>query len=173
MTSLPHEYNREALEQILRDSLAELQTRDLFLLRINVHERALTHRLALHVANRLEHWDVDCEYNRQHDDGNAKVLDEVHSRMIHELRRRPDLLDDEAVTVFPDIIVHRRNSHDNLLVIEVKKEPARLPARELDWLKLKGYVDSSHLRYSHAALVIIPVGDEAGRAADVLWYPPT
>jgi hypothetical protein len=62
-------------------------------------------------------WNVDCEYNRDHDD--PKRL---------EIPRRSVSTDDtQATTVFPDIIVHHRGTSQNLVVIEMKKTSSHEP----------------------------------------------
>jgi len=38
--------------------------KDAHLLKIDVNERSITHRLALHLQDAFKGWDVDCEYNR-------------------------------------------------------------------------------------------------------------
>jgi hypothetical protein len=50
----------------------------------------------------------------------------------------PNEADTDARTVFPDIIVHRRGSGRNYLVIEVKKS-TNPDSRETDFEKLQGY----------------------------------
>lgn len=77
--------------------------------------------------NEFPDFDVDCEYNR----------DGVAPKKIGHLGLYPDDDDTEAETVFPDIIVHRRGTEQNYLVIEAKKSTrsptaaAQLPLRLL------------------------------------------
>ncbi len=99
------------LSEAVWAALQELLERDAYLLRHNLNERSISHRLASHLQRRLEGWDVDCEDNRNHDDPKTLPLP----------RETVDSDDTEARTVFPDIIVHRRGSDENLLVIELKK----------------------------------------------------
>jgi hypothetical protein len=90
--------------------------RDRHLLTANANERSMTHKFAEHLQNQFRIWSVDCEYNRDGD-------------VPKQLRGRfgavpPD--DENAHTVFPDIIVHRRGrqlggERRNLVVIEAKK----------------------------------------------------
>jgi hypothetical protein len=60
-------------------------------------------------------WNVDCEYNRNHDD--PKRL-EIPGRNVR-------LDDTQARTIFPDIIVHERGTDKNPLVIEMKKTTSK------------------------------------------------
>ena len=54
-------------------------------------------------------WDVDCEYNRKG----------IETKKLKDIEERDDLKKSDIV--FPDIIVHQRNTTNNLLVIELKK----------------------------------------------------
>jgi hypothetical protein len=94
------------LADALIGSLSDLFSRDERLLRVNVNERSITHRLAMYMQARIEGWDVDAEYNRNHDD--PKVIPPLKEILSD---------DTEGTTVYPDIIVHRRNTNENLLVI--------------------------------------------------------
>jgi hypothetical protein len=83
---------------------------------IAVHERAVTHRLAVHLEVSLVGWNVDCEYDR---DGQDQKLLEGISQCSSE--KKTD-------RILPDIIVHHRGRsgpENNLLVIEAKKDSAR------------------------------------------------
>ncbi len=62
----------------------------------------IAHKLAEYLTPRFPKWDVDCEYNRLFDE--AKRLN-IRGQVVH---------------VIPDIIVHHRDTLDNLLVIEAK-----------------------------------------------------
>jgi hypothetical protein len=75
------------------------------LLRRDVNEKTITAKLAFYLAPLFPDWDVDCEYNRNLED--AKKL----------AWKQPHVLD----LVVPDIIIHKRGTEENFLVIEVKK----------------------------------------------------
>ena len=83
---------------------------DQALLTLDVNERTLTARLAMHLQHRFTAWHVDCEYNRLGD-------------RVKRLPRpeQTDSADRQGRTIYPDIIIHRRGEPDNLLVIEMKK----------------------------------------------------
>jgi hypothetical protein len=91
-----------------------------------VHERAIAHRLAVHMEPHLgQEWNVDCEYDR---DGEvAKAL-----MGISDSQKKTD-------KILPDIIVHHRGGKGhahNLLVVELKKDAAeaRYDQRKLELL---------------------------------------
>jgi hypothetical protein len=130
-------------------ALRDLFERDHELLHRDVNERSITHKLACYLGNQFPDYDVDCEYNR---DG----LKPKRLRLfVNEMGKlNPDDID--AVTVYPDIIVHRRGvsgaEGGNLLVIEAKKENVRTG---YDAQKLKCY--KRDLSYQYAFLVIFPM----------------
>jgi hypothetical protein len=111
------------------------------LLALNANEKALTHKFAEYLANRFPSWDVDCEYDRLYDE--AKKL-----RIHGELAR-----------VIPDIIVHHRNTNENLLVIEAKKDNDRRGA-SADLRKLREF--KKQLGYRHAIFIRFRTGEKPG-----------
>lgn len=102
---------RDLVESALDGALEQLFRSDGVILAMDVNERSISHRLAIYLEPFFHGWNVDCEYNRNHDD--PKRLDIV--------RRNIQSDDTQATTVFPDIIIHRRGTDENLVVIEMKK----------------------------------------------------
>lgn len=132
----------------LTASIEQLWKIDRHLLEADSSERSLTHRLAVHLSAFFPDYHVDCEYNR--DGFDVKRL---------ELPERGPARDDsvDAVTVFPDIIVHERGSKKrNLLVVEVKKVSSR-ETDDYDLLKLRAF--KSELDYTFAAHLRIGLND--------------
>lgn len=61
-------------------------------------------------------------------------------------------------TIYPDIIVHKRGTNENLIVIEVKKSNNKLAkSRYYDFLKLAVLVQSPEYKYKMGIFVDIPV----------------
>lgn len=140
----------------LNAALKCLCERDLHLLNVDASERSMTHRLAVHLIEQFPDHDIDCEYNR--DGFDVKRL---------ELAERAAKDDDvEAVTVFPDIVVHRRgHNDDNLLVIEVKKRGSKISA-DYDLEKLRAF--KAGLAYRHA--VHLTIGLDSGQpTVSIQW----
>ena len=129
-------------------ALSDLLTSDHYLLEINANERSISFRFAMYLQTRLPNWKVDCEFNR----------DGVEPKRLAGLDLRPDSHDEEAKTVFPDVIVHERGTKKNFLVIEFKKSTSRVD-RSIDRLKLEGY--KQQLGYRFALFVEIGAGDQA------------
>jgi hypothetical protein len=135
--------------------IRELMTRDRSLLIRDASERAISHRLALYLEEKFPNHNVDCEYNR---DGRAPKMLRTIERIIQPRRRCLNLRSTIAVTVYPDIIVHQRETNaENLLVIEVKKSSNRLGPR-FDCAKLRGFREE--YGYRLCCSVRFTVGDD-------------
>jgi hypothetical protein len=134
-------------EEFVRASVAratlELISTDSQLLDADCSERSITHQLAIHLSKHFDAYHVHCEYNR---DGF-----EVKKLQLVERAVCDDELD--AVTVFPDIIVHVRGTPDeNLLVVEVKKASSSVNCA-YDIAKLQAF--KSQLLYNFAVHIVI------------------
>lgn len=75
--------------------------------------------------------------------------------------------DDNAVTVFPDIIVHKRGSNtDNLLVIEFKKLSSRIK-KDKDIDKLNAF--KRELGYQYALFIELGTRQSDESVTEVIW----
>ena len=96
-------------------------------------ERALTHRLAVHVERQFPGWDVDCDYDRL----GPRTLRLPHGTIVST--------DDHlAKSVYPDLVVHQRAIPNNLLAIELRKASNHQPV-EHDRRKLAALTDPNAL----------------------------
>jgi len=105
---------KQQLEILIRNCINELIVNDKYLFQNDVHEQAITSRLACYILQKMlprssGGWDVDVEYNR-----NCHLPKKLHT--VNNIK--------------PDIIIHRRGLNNNqemesnnLLIIEVKKNP--------------------------------------------------
>ena len=138
----------------LENSLKDLINNDYDILEIDINERSITHLLAIYLSYQFIDWNVDCEYNRNHDD--PKKL-KIERKSIHS--------DDiKAITVYPDIIVHKRKTNENLLVIELKKDGANKEDCDYDKNKLKAFKDQ--LNYKYAVFIKIQIGEKPSYSID-------
>ena len=147
--------SRELVTKILDHALSKLIDEQAELLDLEVTERNLTHHLACYLAQIFpEGYHVDVEYNR-HGKTPKRLNLPRRKALDRELR---------ATTVFPDILVHKRNTNDmNLLVLEMKKPGEAI---EYDETKLRAF--RSELGYLHAAHIIL--GKENGTVIrTVIW----
>lgn len=131
---------QEMVKENVKAATKALFQRDAYLLQKDVNERSISHKLASYLQEAFNDWDVDCEYNRDHDD--PKLLKRLQ---MYADDVSPD--DVQARRVLPDIIVHHRGTDDNLLVIEIKKTANQQPD-DSDLQRLREF--KCQLGYSHA-----------------------
>ncbi len=108
------------------------------------NERSITHKLAEHLQREFPYWHVDCEYNRRGSDVKRLPSSLLNGKTPTDAT--------EARTVYPDIIVHRRGTRQNLLVIEVKK---RSHALEEDEAKIKAFCTDPNGEYRYGLLLTL------------------
>lgn len=143
----------DEVEVIIKNAIQKLIDLDGALLEIDANERTITHRLAIYIEELFpDEWDVDCEYNRLFDD-TKKIA--TSKKIFHSTDMNTTVMDEHAKTVFPDIIVHKRNTPENFVVIEVKKTTNRTPD-EIDLGKLQAYKDQ--LGYAYAIFIRFRTG---------------
>ena len=150
------EYDQGKIEENVDSAISDLFETDSYLLNVDANERSITHRFACYLDKRFEGWDVDCEYNRDED---------VTKRINHRIDRIPPD-DAHSDIVLPDIIVHRRGSSDNLLVIEVKKSTSQVsPDADLDRL----YAFKQHLGYRFGLFITFVTGEAEPAVREKIW----
>lgn len=135
--------------KVLFAALNLLLRADADILEIDANERTISHRLANYLEPYFPGWNVDCEYNRNHDD--PKRLDIPRKNVSSD--------DTQATTVFPDIIVQKRGTNKNLLVVEIKKTTSR-ENDEYDLNKLCAF--KQQLNYRFAVFVKLKTDGEIG-----------
>ncbi|HUV79564.1 MAG TPA: hypothetical protein VMW40_01860 [Candidatus Bathyarchaeia archaeon] len=74
--------------------------------------------------------------------------------------------DTKGRSVYPDIIVHRRRTADNLMVIEIKKSSSDI-LDDCDRLKLGSY--KSDLGYKYAAFIKLKTDDSIEEPYRISW----
>jgi len=144
------------IEKSIWTALRRLFKRDAELLRYDVNERTITHKLAQYLEPEFPEWDVDCEYNRNHD--KTKRLKYLPGKLV-------SLNNTDGTSVFPDIIVHKRMTDENYVVIEVKKSTSN-ESPAFDQQKLLAFKIELHYRF--AVFVRIATGSEE-MTATVEW----
>ncbi|KYJ86641.1 hypothetical protein [Sulfurovum riftiae] len=143
---------KSEIKKIIDYVLVKLLKNDSDILEIDINERTISHRFAVYLEKYFDDWSVDCEYNRDHD--NKKTLNIDPSSI--------ETNDTNAQTVFPDIIVHKRRTDENLLVIEMKKSTnTNSDNRDKDIKKLRAF--KRELNYQFAVFINIGVDDNSGK----------
>ena len=115
-------YSVREIQKGVNNAIGVLFKNDSFLLINGANERSVSHKLAEYLQKEFPDWNVDCEYNRS--EGETKVLEEINECSNQRTTDR----------IYPDIIVHIRNTKHNLLVIEIKTNSTEDPC---DIKKLK------------------------------------
>lgn len=140
------------VEGLVVEAVERLVVTDPYLFTRDANERTITHRLAVYLERQFTGWDVDCEFNR---DG--------HDPKRLNLPPRSNILSDDvhATTVFPDIIVHRRGSDENLVAIESKKT-TNGEGRAWDDRKLAAFKEQ--LGYDVIVFLLFHTGEEQAGA---------
>ena len=112
-----------------------LMERHARLLELDVNEQAIAHKLAEVLREEFPDHDIDCEYNRHHNEVKRLKLSgqTEKTESTHPTR------------VLPDIVVHHRRTDDNLLVVEMKKVENSSPQEdENDKKKLRAFVKAPY-----------------------------
>ena len=169
---------QEAL-QLLNECIDELFRNDLILLRNDVSERAITHKLAEYLQARVPKLNVDCEYNRNAEAGTfaPKYLNLIESRRKEVIGKiRVDQVPEEdlrACSTFPDIIIHHRGTNDaNTLIIEAKKKNSTV-ADEFDFAKLRGFTgdnDGNEYSYEHGVFIEFETAVDKPSRPKLTWF---
>lgn len=165
---------RHRIEQIVRECIDELLKKDLSLLQNDVSERAITHKLAEYLQDRIPGLNVDCEYNRNFE------LGEHASKTIYLLNTRTEriragLQEDDlaAISTYPDIIVHRRLTNaENLLIAEVKKKNSQVD-HDHDHAKLIAFTDSGDqnaYHYKYGVFILLDTGTKKPGKPELTWF---
>jgi hypothetical protein len=103
-------------------------------------ERAIVFRVGQYLARIVETWEgdwvVDAEYGRWYPD---------------EATLEQKILCGRAA--IPDLVIHKRGTKQNLLVVEAKVHPVDDEKRWLDYAKLNGFLNDAGFRYRHAVFL--------------------
>lgn len=139
---------REEATALVNGAIDQLVRHDSALLDLGVTERSLSYRLAhyMELSSTVQPpLTVDCEYNRHFGDPKRLNLP-PRDAIDREIR---------ATTVFPDILVHERNSDaNNQIVLELKKPGESIAYDELKLRAFReelGYIHTAHVILGHTA----------------------
>jgi hypothetical protein len=169
---------KELLEAAVDTACDQLVKRDRLLFERKVNERSFSHKFAMYLQQEIEAWkegwDVDCEFNRD-----AQETGEDYSKQLHLVNKIDSLStsvsDEHAKTVFPDVIIHRRGSGNNLLVVEMKKNTASDTDIAFDKShKMPAYVNQ--LGYQSSVFILIDLANVqcvAEWIKPLEWVSPT
>lgn len=139
---------------------------DHYLLEKDVNERTISHKLAEYLQILFPEYNVDCDYSKnfkssdpvQPWDELAQLINlKCQENPIDSINQCSTLLND-SVSIYPDIIIHKRGTDNNFVVIETKKRPTAKKSivdEEVKLRKIKSGVD-----FKYAFLITFPVAEE-------------
>jgi len=154
---------------LLEQALNILSQKDSWLLRNNLSEQSISHKLAEYIQKLFPDYDVDCEYNGDIESPNDRkriyvLRDDLKEIGLLKNEDENELEKEYTIrAVFPDIIIHKRGSNkNNLCIIEIKKSTSNVPV-EYDYLKLRCYTSSdfdNNLKYQLGVFIKAIAGEE-------------
>jgi hypothetical protein len=137
---------KEKIENYINHAIDILfeQDAEILLENYKLNERAITHRLAMYIEPFFssQGYKVDVEYNRMR-------LDYDNSNDVGDLmgkRLNWENSGEGSRYVYPDIIVHKRDLLENLIVVEVKMSWNNRK-KELDYQKINEYIEQLDYEY--------------------------
>jgi hypothetical protein len=132
----------ENAKEKIREAVREFVALDrAALLKVDIYEPTISHRIAVYLGNLFPEFNVDCEYSR-------------------------NLLKDKTAgqnKIRPDIIIHKRLSQINCVIFEIKKSGKDSLAAGLDIQKLESAV-AGNLGYDLGVFVGV-----LKRRVDICW----
>jgi hypothetical protein len=140
---------KEKINQIIEASIDMLFEKDSFLLSrdYDINERTVSHKLAIYLESYFSKfgYDVDVEYNRMRGDYDPDAIGNLMGKRLNW----EDSGEDSSF-VYPDIIIHKRDSNENLLEIEIKMA-WKNGKKTFDYEKIDEYMNQ--LGYSFGAYI--------------------
>ncbi len=164
----------QQIKDIVQDAIQELNQNDPFLLKNDISERAISHKLAVYLNNKFNGYSVDCEYNGYANaDNNKKYIMILREKAKTLKILRNSDRNDELIKrfVYPDIIVHKRRESKNLLIIEIKKSTSQID-KSFDIEKIQRYTspeNENDLNYQFGAFIYFLAGSE-NTSHTIEWY---
>jgi hypothetical protein len=149
---------------------------DAYLLQKDINERTIAHKLATYLQYTFPKYHVDCEYNgnvlRDNEKKYISLLKE-ELQTLGLLKPKEEIIDKEIIErlVYPDIVIHKRGTTENLCIIEIKKSTSKIPSK-YDELKLKCYTSSDNgngLKYNLGVFIKFLAGVSTP-TYNLKWY---
>ena len=167
--------SQKHLEKTLSSAINVLFIKDYYLLKNDVNERSITHKLGSYLQDIVgNEYDVDCEYNKNGASENFIKKIKASSGKC-EINTEDCLLKvgkQREKCIYPDIIVHHRGSDNNILIIEVKKADNIESDKGIkyDKFKLEQYTGKdSSLNYQYGVLLILGIKNDLNKYK-LIWY---
>lgn len=166
------------LEETLKNfdrALQEFIKEEKYILENNLSERCLTRKFAKCLEELFLGFDVDCEYNRKYN--LVDMANDIKRIIISEAEMMEIAKDrinkNDTYSVYPDIIIHKRESDNNHLIIEIKKSSNKNASdKKFDKKKLERFTDKvdNDLKYEYKLGIYLEIGVEAETGNKSLCY---
>lgn len=135
-------------------ALDQLFKNDAFLFESRANERSIAHKLAEYLQQQFNGWHVDCEYNRH--GLNPKRIPGIESCEVEK----------SSKLVLPDIIIHHRDTDDNLIVVEIKSRKNK-EGDECDNAKLIAFTNQNG---DYKYQIGLFIGFDELSEPQIVWY---
>lgn len=119
---------QKEVQTLIEQAIDVLLKKDAVLFQIDEAERTIAAKLACYIQAYFPDWNVDCEYNRHN----------IHVKRLKKICYSSN--NENGSSVYPDIIIHRRMTKENLLVIEIKKT-TNDTSDDCDMQKLEAFIN--------------------------------
>lgn len=137
---------KEIVHTLIKKSIDALYKNDSYILsnQYNINERTVTHRLAIYLENHFSEfgYHVDVEYNRMRTDYENKG--ELGNLLGKKLNW--EKTEEGSCFIYPDIIIHKRDTDENLIEIEVKMA-WKNHKKKYDYEKINEYMTQLGYQY--------------------------
>lgn len=144
----------QEIKSKIQSAIDSLLANDSILLENDTAERTITGRLAIYIQEQFQEWNVDCEYNRN----------------LHDVKRLKEICNpsdsENGSSVYPDIIIHKRMTEENFIVVEVKKT-TNSNTDNCDKKKLEAF--KNELGYKHGLFIRFKTGMQDIGIKDLEW----
>ena len=160
------------IRKLIIEATEKVIEKDSWLLKNDISEQCISHRLGIYLQEKFPEYDVDCEYNGDIDKYNNRKSISIFKDKLKEigllrLKEESDLEKEYTQrAVFPDIIIHKRGTNaNNLCIVEVKKSTSSVKF-DYDFLKLKAYTSNfygNNLKYQIGIFVNAIIDEENPR----------
>lgn len=161
-------------EQILffiNQAIANLFESEKDILERGLNERILSSRFADYLRPLFNEFDVDPEYNGDIDKPNDRKALDIAKNRLTEIGYKPNQKNNYKLS--PDIIIHKRGSNENnLVVIEVKKDSSPERDKDYDLIKLEHLtIDylGNHYNYELGVAIIFGTGKNTGSSTKIFF----
>lgn len=150
--------NIEQIIQNINAGISVLMDKESNNLRRGLNELNISTHLAFYLKPYFSDYDVDPEYNGDIDKPNDRKALHIAKNRILEIGRKTNMKDNYKLS--PDIIIHKRTTNaNNLVIIEVKKDIHPQCDKDYDLIKLEHLtIDYSGNHYNYRLGVAIVFG---------------